>query len=356
MVNKQLTEKLSSWYNAHKRDLPWRKTRDPFRIWLSEVILQQTRVAQGLPYYMQFIENFSDVSEMAKADEQQILRLWQGLGYYSRARNLHRCAKEVVEIFDGKFPKTHKNLQKLSGIGPYTAAAIASFAFKEQVAVVDGNVYRVLSRIFGIHDDIATGKGQKVFAELAQQLVPEDRPDIHNQAIMEFGALHCTPKSPGCADCIFSIECYARKNNLQNELPVKSKKTKIKSRHFQYIVFKWKDCAVMKKRSDDDIWKGLYDFPLVESEAFISYEALLENNELLTYLRPYIENVEISTDFKHVLTHRRIFARFYTVSLLDNTPAEELFQKFGLRLFDETAMHHLPKPVLVSRYLNGTIF
>lgn len=318
--------------------------------------MQQTRVAQGLPYYMQFIENFSNVTEMAKADEQRILRLWQGLGYYSRARNLHRCAKEIVNNFDGKFPETYKNLLKLSGIGPYTAAAIASFAFKEQVAVVDGNVYRVLSRIFGIHDDIATGKGQKVFAELAQQLVPKDSPDIHNQAIMEFGALHCTPKSPGCADCVFNVECYARRNNLQNIFPVKSKKTKVKSRYFQYIVLKWKDQAVMKKRSGDDIWKGLYDFPLVESDGFVDYETLLENNELLAYLRPFIDNVEISADFKHVLTHRRIFARFYTISLSDNAEGEAIFQKFGLQLFDEAAVHHLPKPVLVSRYLNGTIF
>ncbi|ELR69826.1 A/G-specific adenine glycosylase [Fulvivirga imtechensis AK7] len=356
MDNKEFIEKLISWYNVNKRDLPWRKTRDSFKIWLSEIILQQTRVAQGLPYYLKFINNFNNVEQLAVADEQFVLRLWQGLGYYSRARNLHKCAREVHENFDGKFPESYEKLIKLPGIGKYTAAAIASFAYMEKVPVIDGNVYRVLSRIFGVDADIADGRGQKVFEKLAAELMPETHPDIYNQAIMEFGALQCTPKNPACTQCIFNIECFARRNNKQNELPVKSKKVKVKNRYFHYVVLKYKDHMAMRKRGDGDIWQGLYDYLMVESEAFTDYGWLLENNELLDHLHPYIQDVEVSEDYRHVLTHRRLFARFYTVSLQENAPVKTVLPQFELQLYDREAVYDLPKPVLVSRYLNDTIF
>ena len=356
MDNKEFIEKLISWYNVNKRDLPWRKTCDPFKIWLSEIILQQTRVSQGLPYYLKFINNFNTVSQLAAADEQFILRLWQGLGYYSRARNLHKCAKVVDENFGGKFPESYEKLITLPGIGKYTAAAIASFAYKEKVAVIDGNVYRVLSRIFGVDADIADNRGQKIFEKLATELIPEAYPDVYNQAIMEFGALQCTPKNPGCAQCIFNIECYARRNNKQGELPVKSKKVKVKNRYFHYVVLRYKKLTAMKKRQSGDIWQGLYDYMMVESESFTSYEWLLENNELLDRLHPYIQDVEVSEEYRHILTHRKLFARFYTISLRENAPVEAILPKFELQLYDREAIHHLPKPVLVSRYLNDTIF
>lgn len=354
--NKKFAEKLIKWYNTYRRDLPWRETTDPFKIWLSEVILQQTRVAQGLPYYNRFVENFADVRELAAADEQVILRLWQGLGYYSRARNLHNCAKEVAGNLGGNFPKSYKKLLKLPGIGKYTAAAIASFAFGERVPVVDGNVYRVLSRIYGMHDDIAAGPGQEAFRQLAAQLVSETQPDLYNQAIMEFGAIHCTPKNPDCGSCIFNLECEARRQNLQHILPVKSKKVKVKNRYFNYIVLKQQSKMALKKRMHDDIWKGLYDYLLVESPDFIGYKELLHEHTGLDQLAPHVRNVDISADYRHVLTHRRIFARFYTISFADDAPLAGVLEQYQLKFFDEQAVYQLPKPVLVSRYLNDTIF
>src|SRR6185369_7763226 len=213
---------IIDWYHANHRNLPWRATIDPYKIWLSEVMLQQTRVAQGLPYYERFVCSFPTVFDLAMATEQNVLRLWQGLGYYSRARNLHRCAKEVVEKFNGHFPNSFNELSKLPGIGDYTAAAIASIAFRQPVAVVDGNVYRVLARVFGIEKDITSGEGKKHFFSFANELINKERPDLFNQAVMEFGALHCVPKKPKCGECIFSKSCEANQRNLQAVLPIKS--------------------------------------------------------------------------------------------------------------------------------------
>ena len=227
---------LIKWYLQNKRDLPWRNTIDPYFIWLSEIMLQQTRVAQGMPYFFAFTEAFPTVFDLAKASEQEVLKLWQGLGYYSRARNLHKTAQYVAFELDGKFPDNYKALLSLKGVGDYTAAAIASFSYNEVVPVVDGNVFRVLSRVFDIEADISQPASKKIFQELAMELMPKDHPAIFNQAIMEFGALQCVPKNPDCTICVMNDGCLALKMDKVNQLPVKLKKTKVTNRFFNYFI------------------------------------------------------------------------------------------------------------------------
>lgn len=229
---------LIDWYLQNKRDLPWRKTTNPYNIWLSEIMLQQTRVAQGLPYYEAFISAFPTVFDLAKASEEEVLKLWQGLGYYSRARNLHSTAQYIASELNGEFPKDYKNLLKLKGVGDYTAAAIASIAYGEEVPVVDGNVYRVLSRYFGIEDDISLPKAKIEFQKLSKNLLPEGKASLYNQALMEFGALQCVPKSPDCTQCVFNSSCFALQKNRVGELPLKSKRTKVKNRYFYYLIIR----------------------------------------------------------------------------------------------------------------------
>ena len=252
--------KLIDWYHHQRRNLPWRHTRDPYFIWLSEVILQQTRVAQGLPYYQQFTEAYPTVFDLAAAPEQEIMRLWQGLGYYSRARNLSQTAQFIVQEQNGQFPDSYHKLLKLKGIGPYTAAAIASFAYDEAVAVVDGNVYRVLARVFGLATDITSTEGKKQFAQLANELLDVSQPATYNQAIMEFGALQCTPVSPDCLLCPFQANCVANATGQIAKLPVKTKKTKVRERFFNYFVIIKNQEIALKQRTDRDIWQQLYDF------------------------------------------------------------------------------------------------
>lgn len=298
-------DQLLAWYQVHQRDLPWRKTNDPYRIWLSEVILQQTRVAQGLPYYQRFVDKYPTVQELAQAEEESVLRLWQGLGYYSRARNLHACARTIVNDWGGIFPTTYQTLLQLKGVGKYTAAAIASIVFKESVAVVDGNVYRVLSRVFGLEEDIASTQGVKAFAVLAQSLVPQENPDLYNQAIMEFGALHCTPVTPQCTSCIFKDCCVAFHAGKQQTLPVKNKKIKIKKRYLHYLVIQHANQLYMKRRSSSDIWAGLYDFYLVEGDQLYVLDTL--EDALLDLAKQHQLSVTRKPAlYKHVLTHRRL--------------------------------------------------
>ncbi len=259
------TDKLIHWYLTHKRDLPWRNTNDPYLIWLSEIILQQTRVAQGLPYFLTFTSHFPQVSDLAGANEEKVLRLWQGLGYYSRARNLHKTAIHIANDLDGKFPDNYRDLLKLRGVGEYTAAAIASFAYDEAVPVVDGNVFRVLSRYFDVETDIANSSAKTGFSKLAFGLMPKDSPAIFNQAIMEFGALQCVPKNPDCGKCPLNSGCLALKYNKVGQLPVKSKKAKPKERFFNYLVYiDEADQTQIVKRTGKGIWNSLYEFPLVE--------------------------------------------------------------------------------------------
>lgn len=341
---------IISWYHKNKRDLPWRQTTDPYKIWLSEIILQQTRVIQGLPYYEKFVSTFPTVQDLAAADEQQILRLWQGLGYYSRARNLHACAKMVVESFDGKFPQTAAELKKLKGIGDYTAAAIASFSFREPVPVLDGNVFRVISRYFGITADIADPKNKKEFYPILEEVIDVDRPDAFNQAIMEFGAMHCTPAKPLCLYCELQSACFAFQNQQQNQLPVKIKKVKVRNRYFHYLVLISDGKVYMKERGANDIWQGLHDFHLIENKAeHNSLDELLDESQLTAS-----ELIDESAVFKHILTHQRIFARFHVISVRDKKPFADIIST--MRGHDFETVSSIPKPKLIDNYLNEVFF
>ncbi len=338
--------KVVEWYLEHRRPLPWRKTRDPYKIWISEIILQQTRVAQGLPYYRLFIRKYPTVQSLAKASEQDVLRLWQGLGYYSRARNLHACAKQVTYRLGGKFPGVFSELKKLPGVGNYTAAAIASLAFDEPVAVVDGNVYRVLARIFGLMEDITSPAGQVRFQELANRLIPKDNPAVFNQAVMEFGALHCTPMNPNCVDCPFKLVCKACRQDLQEFLPVKRKKKKAERRNLYYFVIRRGNKWLMRKRSGDDIWKGLWDFPMYEGKANLG---LKELSGLIGSLGR--NKISLSPVLRQLLTHQVIYARFVEIDwpARMKLPSHKLFSE--AKLLTPRRIVKVPKPVLVSRFL-----
>lgn len=347
MTQKQFASKIIAWYNNHHRSLPWRETKDPYKIWLSEIILQQTRVAQGLPYYEKFVTTFPTVTALAKASEQQVLRLWQGLGYYSRARNLHACAKKVVTEYHGKFPDSAEGLQKLPGIGPYTAAAIASFAFRESVAVVDGNVFRVLARIFGMDSDIASPMGKKFFTEKANALLDVDQPDVFNQAMMEFGAIHCLPQNPLCTDCIFSKTCIANGQGLQKLLPVKEKKAKVRTRYFYYFVIHHQKKILMRKREGKDIWKGLYDFYLVETNRNKKAVDVMKNDSIVSTASILTE----SKIFTHLLSHQKLKIKFIEINLSFTTTLKKKLTEVGLKAFTKTQIGHLPKPIVIDRYL-----
>jgi A/G-specific adenine glycosylase len=344
------SEELMGWYHLNKRALPWRNTKDPYRIWLSEVILQQTRVAQGLPYYEKFVEQYPTIQALADADEKEVLRLWQGLGYYSRARNMHTTAKIVVMDFGGIFPSTYEGLLKLKGIGPYTAAAIASFAFDEKVAVVDGNVYRVLARVFGVETDISSHEAKKVFGELANLLISESSPSTYNQAIMEFGAKYCTPANPECMFCVFHYDCVANATGKQSFLPVKSKKVKVKNRFFNYFVIEKDNQFLMNQRAEKDIWSGLCDFYLLESEDKLVELEEVYNDFLQKVLsKSIIKNV--SENFKHILTHQRIEAKFWHVVLNEEVDIPKNYHFYSLEEIEE-----LPKPILIEKYLKSLNF
>ena len=301
--------RLLGWYTINKRMLPWRSTNDPYAIWLSEIIMQQTQIKQGLSYYTQFISRFPTVFDLAQASEDEILKLWQGLGYYSRARNMHRTANDIVTQHEGKFPENYDQLLNLKGIGEYTAAAIASIAFNKKHALVDGNVYRVLSRIFGIATPIDSTKGKKEFISLANKLLNRNDPGSHNQALMEFGALHCTPKRPDCENCIFSNECVA--NNLQHidKLPVKKGKQKIKKRYFNFLVISSNEYIYLNKRTQKDIWKNLYEFPIIETSNKTEITDL--GTQFLNLLgSDRVEIKHVTSWAKHLLSHQHIHFRF----------------------------------------------
>lgn len=308
---------LFKWYEQNKRDLPWRDITDPYKIWISEIILQQTRVNQGLNYYLRFINRFPTVEILANASEDEVLKYWQGLGYYSRARNLHKTAQLIKTEFQGVFPSDFSEILQLPGIGEYTAAAIASFAFHQFHAVVDGNVYRVISRLFGIDTPIDSGIGKKSIALLAKQLLPEIDLGIYNQAIMEFGALQCVPVSPDCKGCPLQAFCKAYASDLVDLLPIKKSKTKVRNRYFNYLCIDFEDKTFLKKRESKDIWQNLYEFPLIESEKLLSTEELIEN-EIYRQLFKGISDVEITqktNPMKHVLSHQVLFAQFVRIRI-----------------------------------------
>ncbi len=306
-------DKITQWYLKNKRELPWRDTTDAYVIWLSEIILQQTRVDQGLPYFYRFIEKYPDVRSFAAADEDDILKLWQGLGYYSRGRNMLKTARQVVEQYDGKFPETYLELIRLKGIGEYTAAAISSFAANEARAVVDGNVFRVLARYFGIEEPMDTTRGKKVFQEVANDLLNKEYPGLHNQAMMEFGAMLCKPKRPDCALCRLSADCYALANNMVLVLPGKLGKVKIRERFFNYFLITDGNTILMNKRDEKDIWANMYDLPLLETSSFLPSCKVIE----LSQLNEFFGNVKIVETFpvkKHLLTHQCLHIQFIHVN------------------------------------------
>ena len=350
-----LAAALLTWYPRHHRDLPWRHTRDPYAIWLSEVILQQTRVAQGLPYYETFLAAYPTVQALAAAPEAEVLRHWQGLGYYSRARNMHHTAQQVVNDHDGRFPATYAGLLQLRGVGPYTAAAIASFAFDEAVAVLDGNVYRVLARIFGLHSDIAAPSSRKEFQALADQHIPAATPADFNQAIMEFGALQCTPAKPDCLFCPLQQQCWAFQHGQVALLPVKSKAKASRTRYFHYFVLRHGEQTYLRERREKDIWQGLYDFALAETTV-----PELPPAELLRHLNALGASLdtsraaEPSATYRHVLSHQKLEARFHPLALAMPLPATTL-RDLGLRAYSAAEIEALPKPKLIDNYCNQNL-
>jgi len=314
-------KKLIQWYLHNKRELPWRSTKDPYFIWLSEIILQQTRVAQGLPYYEKFANEFPKVEDLANASEEKILKMWQGLGYYSRARNLHFSAKHVAFEYDGVFPQNYKDLLNLKGVGDYTASAIASICYDEETAVVDGNVYRVLARYFGVETPINSSNGIREFKLLAQQLIDKTQPGTYNQAIMEFGARHCVPQNPDCNSCIFNDKCIALSTKRIGSLPVKLKKTKIRKRFFNYVVVNSKDQqTVLRQRTGKGIWRQLFEFPLIESDIDVDATELAKLDEYINLSKELqIESLALFNEkvIIHKLSHQHLYTRFWIAETKD---------------------------------------
>ena len=312
------TNSLMQLYLQNKRDLPWRKTVNPYKIWLSEIMLQQTRVAQGTPYFLSFTTAFPTVFDLAAANEEQVLKLWQGLGYYSRARNLHKTAQYVANELSGVFPDNYNDLLKLKGVGEYTAAAIASFSYNEAVPVVDGNVFRVLSRYFDVETDIASASAKKEFAALAFELMPKQNPAVFNQAIMEFGALQCVPKSPNCGICVFNTSCAALQKKKVDQLPVKSKKLKVRNRFFNYLVVSDdNENTIIQKRIAKGIWHNLYEFPLIETERVEDFDCIanliqsdfFKGNEIVGISESNPETII------HKLSHQHLHIKFWKVKV-----------------------------------------
>ena len=295
---------ITDWYRLNSRDLPWRTTKDPYKIWLSEIILQQTRVDQGFDYYNKFISKYPDVHCLAEATEQEVLALWQGLGYYSRARNLHFTAKDIHSRFNGIFPNDYNGILSLKGVGEYTAAAIASFAFDLVYPVVDGNVYRLLSRFFGIDIPIDSTEGKKEFKRLAEELISRKDPALFNQSIMEFGALQCVPKSPICLNCVLKDGCFAFNKGIVDQLPVKKNKVKVRDRFFYYLFISDEDYVFLNKRGQKDIWQNMYEFPMFEMDLEVSEDGLVD-----LYHEHFQVNVSKFVKLKkHILSHQHIYS------------------------------------------------
>ena len=337
---------LTTWYLENKRDLPWRNTTNPYHIWLSEIMLQQTRVAQGLPYYMAFTKEFPAVFDLAKANEEKVLKLWQGLGYYSRARNLHATAKHIAEDLNGIFPPDYKSLLQLKGVGEYTAAAIASFCYNEVVPVVDGNVFRVLSRYYNVETDIASANAKKEFTLLGQEVISKENPALFNQAIMEFGALQCVPKNPNCEICPLNTSCAALSLKKVSELPIKGKKLKIKNRFLNYLyIVDNKNKTTINQRTAKGIWHNLYEFPLVETEILETDEVVLSliRNEFKDITDIILMETETIT---HKLSHQHLHIKFWKIKrniILENGLDFETLNKF-------------PFPIVLHNFIENNKF
>lgn len=335
-----LTEVLLEWYAGNKRELPWRETNDPYVIWISEIILQQTRVVQGYEYFLRFVRRFPDIEALASASEDEVMKYWQGLGYYSRARNLHAAARSM----NGVFPVTYKEVRALKGVGDYTAAAICSFAYNMPYAVVDGNVYRVLARYFGIDTPIDSTEGKKIFAALAEEMLDKSHPADYNQAIMDFGAIQCTPQTPNCLFCPLSDSCSALLKGKVMQLPVKQHKTKTTNRYFNYIYVRMGAYTLIHKRTENDIWKNLFELPLIETEKDLSEEEFLLCRQLHDFFKEVGEGIKVCSvlrNVKHVLSHRVIYANFYEVELPEGTPSFSDYQKIRIEDLGQYAVPRL---------------
>ncbi|MDR0989568.1 MAG: A/G-specific adenine glycosylase [Prevotellaceae bacterium] len=344
----RFTTSLLNWYAANKRELPWRDINDPYLIWISEIILQQTRVAQGFDYFVRFVHRFPDVASLAAASQDEVMTYWQGLGYYSRARNLHEAARSM----NGSFPRTYEKVRRLKGVGEYTAAAICSFAYNMPYAVVDGNVYRVLARYFGIHTPIDTGEGKKQFAALAAEMMDKTQPATYNQAIMDFGALQCTPQLPDCTRCPLNESCAARYEKTIAQLPVKQHRTKTSNRYFNYLYVRDKEDTFIHKRTANDIWKNLFELPLIETPDKLSEEDFRK----LPLLHSLASETELSTlrlvcrGVKHVLSHRIIYANFYTLMLTEGSSSFSSYQRVSIGALKNYAVSRLTEAFL-EKYL-----
>ena len=332
---------IIEWYRLNARSLPWRETKKPYYIWLSEVILQQTKVEQGVGYYLKFINHYPSVLDLAKATEEQVLNDWQGLGYYSRARNLHASAKMIVDNFNGVFPRDYKDVLSLKGVGEYTAAAITSFSYGSPYAVLDGNVFRVLSRVFDIDLPIDSIKGKKFFKELSQSLLPDGNSAEYNQAIMDFGAMQCKPKNPNCFSCVLQDRCISYSNGVVEDRPLKSKKIKVTNRYFNYLILTQGDAVFLKKRVEKDIWQHLYEFPMIETNDLSSLDDLKE----LIFSEFSCSPKKMKSLKKHILSHQHIYANFIFFDT-DYHGASD-----GLIKVEKSDLQNFPLPRLIDRFL-----
>lgn len=339
--------KLLDWHAEVDRDMPWKETRDPYKIWLSEVILQQTRVAQGLPYYLNFVSAYPTVADLAAAPSEDVMKLWQGLGYYSRARNMHSAAKTIVEVHGGEFPTDYTDVLALKGIGPYTAAAIVSFAYGLSYPVVDGNVLRVIARLHGILDAVDDTKTLKHIYSLSEAYIADTDPAAYNQAIMDLGALICTPKNTQCLLCPLSEACVAKAKELVSQLPYKAKKTKKTTRHLHYLhVVDDEGNTILHHRRGKGIWQGLCDFPMIETDR----ARILKTQEIAAFLSEQFgtegDEVEVSKSYKHILSHQRLMTVFYRVHVTKIATVEAPNQLIAMADIENFAV-----PVLISNYL-----
>lgn len=336
--------------NENQRMMPWKGEKDPYKIWLSEIILQQTRVEQGLKYYEKFIRNFPSLRDLAKANEKKIFKLWEGLGYYTRCRNLIETARCLVKEHGSEFPKSYEDLLKLKGIGKYTAAAIASFAYNLPYAVLDANVYRVISRIFGIKDPVDSARGKAIFEKLSTELLDRRSPGIYNQAIMDFGAIICKPRNPNCDVCVFQTACKAFAKNKTQEFPVKKEKIKIKNRWFYYLILEYRGRVFIRKRTGKDIWNQLYEFYLIESPGKTNKNVILRIAEKNGVIEPGYQLVSVSGMQRQTLSHQQIKGQFFYLKL-DKNPTGKGFLAVKPRLLSQ-----FPFPKYIKGYLLNSPF
>jgi A/G-specific adenine glycosylase len=340
---------LTNWYSINKRELPWRNTKNPYHIWLSEIIMQQTQIKQGLPYYEAFVTNYPTIFDLANAEEQAVLKLWQGLGYYSRARNLHTSAKYIAKELNGVFPSTYSSLIQLKGVGDYTASAIASISFNEATAVVDGNVYRVLSRYFGIDTPINSTKGIKEFKALATSLIDTENPGDYNQALMEFGATQCKPKNPYCSICPMKDSCVALQKGDVDKLPLKLKKTKVTKKHFNFLVFISSDKRTLfEKRNNKGIWLNLYQFPLIETKQALSSEGFKTHPKIESYFNgiEFDYSLYNTKELVHKLSHQHLYTKFWIIEV-DKLPKQSI---------PISELKTYPTPIVIDNFIEEFSF